>query len=203
MSPKVSTQYKIELREKILRSAIIIFSKYGFDKARMEDISIKADISKGTLYLYFKSKEELFFAISENNIKKLKEHLDLLLTQKKEDLIYNIEKFYDNFHTAIKDDEQKVYLELISECSRNPKIKKVVYEQRIKIFNIVSKYLNLQIDTGFFKKDIDVDAIASGLVSIYDGLTLSKIIGINNDFNKRTWTKTIKAIFESISRQKL
>src|SRR6476661_1458562 len=201
MSPKVSTQYKIELRERILQSAVTIFSKNGFDKSRMEDISLEAGISKGTLYLYFKSKDELFFAICENNIKKLKEQLDFLLAQKKEDLIYNVEKFYDNFHKAIKDDEQKVYMELISECSRNPKIRNVMYSHRIKVFDIVSKYLNLQIDKGLLKKDLDVEAISSGLVSIYDGLTLSKIMGIDNEFNKKSWTETTKAIFVSISNQ--
>jgi TetR/AcrR family transcriptional regulator, repressor for uid operon len=201
MSPKVSTQYKIELRERILQSAVTIFSKNGFDKSRMEDISLEAGISKGTLYLYFKSKDELFFAICENNINKLKEQLDFLLAQKKEDLIYNVEKFYDNFHNAIKDDEQKVYMELISECSRNPKIRNVMYSHRIKVFDIVSKYLNLQIDKGLLRKDLDVEAISSGLVSIYDGLTLSKIMGINNAFNKKSWTETTKAIFVSISNQ--
>jgi TetR/AcrR family transcriptional regulator, repressor for uid operon len=201
MSPKVSTQYKIELRERILHSAVTIFSKNGFDKSRMEDISLEAGISKGTLYLYFKSKDELFFAICENNIKKLKEQLDFLLAQKKEDLIYNVEKFYDNFHNAIKDDEQKVYMELISECSRNPKIRNVMYSHRIKVLDTVSKYLNLQIDKGLLRKDLDVEAISSGLVSIYDGLTLSKIMGINNAFNKKSWTETTKAIFVSISNQ--
>ncbi len=201
MSPKVNTQYKIELRERILQSAVTIFSKNGFDKSRMEDISLEAGISKGTLYLYFKSKDELFFAICENNIKKLKEQLDFLLAQKKEDLIYNVEKFYDNFHNAIKDDEQKVYMELISECSRNPKIRNVMYSHRIKVFDIVSKYLNLQIDKGLLKKDLDIEAISSGLVSIYDGLTLNKIMGIDNEFNKKSWTETTKAIFVSISNQ--
>jgi TetR/AcrR family transcriptional regulator, repressor for uid operon len=201
MSPKVSTQYKIELRERILHSAVTIFSKNGFDKSRMEDISLEAGISKGTLYLYFKSKDELFFAICENNIKKLKEQLDFLLAQKKEDLIYNVEKFYDNFHNAIKDDEQKVYMELISECSRNPKIRNVMYSHRIKVFDIVSKYLNLQIDKGLLKKNVDVEAISSGLVSIYDGLTLNHIMGINNELNKKSWIVTTKAIFESISDQ--
>ncbi len=59
----------------------------------------------------------------------------------------------------------------------------------------------MQIDKGFFKKDMDVDDIASGLVCIYDGLTLSKIIGKSNEFNKKSWTETIKAIFESISEE--
>jgi hypothetical protein len=64
----------------------------------------------------------------------------------------------------------------------------------------VSEYLNLQIEKGFLKKDVDVNAIAWGLVSLYDGLSLSKIIGISNDFNKRAWIETIKAIFEGLGR---
>ncbi len=81
MSPKVSTQYKAETRDRIISSAVIDFSLYGFDKARMEDIAIDADVSKGTLYLYFKSKEDWFYAICHNNVKKLKGQLDVLFSQ--------------------------------------------------------------------------------------------------------------------------
>ncbi|MFH1197718.1 MAG: TetR/AcrR family transcriptional regulator [bacterium] len=40
----------------------VIFSK-GYDHATMDDIAEKAELSKGTLYLYFKSKEEVYIAI--------------------------------------------------------------------------------------------------------------------------------------------
>ena len=198
MSPKVSTHYKAETRDRIISSAVINFSLNGFDKARMEDIAIDADVSKGTLYLYFKSKEDLFYAICENNVKKLKGKLDVLFGQSKGDLLYNAERFYDSFQDMVKDDEQKIAFEIISECSRNQQLRNVMYEQRLKIFGIVSEYLNLQIEKGFFKKDVDVNAIACGLVSLYDELSLSKIIGIGNDFTKRAWAETIKAISASL-----
>ncbi len=202
MSPKVSSQYKTETRDRIIHSAVINFSLNGFDKARMEDIAIDADVSKGTLYLYFKSKEDLFYAICQNNIKKLKGHLNVLFTNSKEDLLYNAEKFFDGFQDAIKDDEQNISFEIIAECSRNQRLRKVMYEQRIRILEIVSEYLNLQIKKGFVKKDLDINAIAYGLISLYDGLSLSKTIGISNDFNKKVWTETIKAIFASIGSSK-
>ena len=198
MSPKVSTQYKAETRDRIISSAVINFSINGFDKARMEDIAIDADVSKGTLYLYFKSKEDLFYAICQNSVKKLKGQLDVLFSQSKGDLLYNAERFYDSFQDMVKDDEQRIAIEIMSECSRNQQLRKVMYEQRVKVLDIVSEYLNLQIEKGFFKKDVDVNAIACGLVSLYDGLSVSKIIGISNDFNKRAWTETIKAIFASL-----
>src|SRR5919112_6836079 len=98
MCPKVSVQYKIKAKERIVESALFTFSKYGYDRTRMEDIAEGAKVSKGTLYLYFKNKEELFFAISERNIRELKEQLSTLLT-KSEDLISSAENFYENFRS--------------------------------------------------------------------------------------------------------
>lgn len=122
----------------------------------------------------------------------------MLFSKSKGNLLYNAERFYDGFQDMVKDDEGRIAFEIISECSRNQQLRKVMYEERMNMFGIVSEYLNLQIEKGFLKKAVDVNTIACGLVSLYDGLSLSKIIGISNDFNKRAWTETIKAIFASL-----
>lgn len=197
MCPRVTDQYKTEVKEKIVQAAITTFSKYGYDKTRMDDIAKSAKLGKGTLYLYFKSKEELFYAISENSIKELKEQLSKLFS-KKEDLVHDAEKFYDQYRNLIHDSE-KVSFEIIAESSRNPKLRKALYEQRMKVYDIVIDYLRRQIEKGFFRKDMDVNAIASGLVALYDGLTISKLLGISEYHNKKAWTQTIRAIFTGIS----
>ena len=197
MCPRVTDQYKTEVKEKIVQAAITTFSKYGYDKTRMDDIAKSAKLGKGTLYLYFKSKEELFYAISENSIKELKEQLSKLFS-KKEDLVHDAEKFYDQYRNLIHDSE-KVSFEMIAESSRNPKLRKALYEQRMKVYDIVIDYLRRQIEKGFFRKDMDVNAIASGLVALYDGLTISKLLGISEYHNKKAWTQTIRAIFTGIN----
>ena len=197
MCPRVTDQYKTEVKDKIVQAAITSFSKYGYDKTRMDDIAKSAKLGKGTLYLYFKSKEELFYAISENSIKELKEQLSKLFS-KKEDLVHDAEKFYDQYRNLIHDSE-KVSFEMIAESSRNPKLRKALYEQRMKVYDIVIDYLRRQIEKGFFRKDMDVNAIASGLVALYDGLTISKLLGISEYYNKKTWTQTIRAIFSGIN----
>jgi AcrR family transcriptional regulator len=68
-------------KQSILDAAREIFSQNGFHSTRMEDIADEAEVSKGTLYLYFQSKEELLAHL-------LLEGLDLLLTAlEDEDLI--------------------------------------------------------------------------------------------------------------------
>ncbi len=49
--------------DEILDAALTIFSEKGFAEARMDDVANKAGLSKGSLYLYFNSKEQLFEAL--------------------------------------------------------------------------------------------------------------------------------------------
>lgn len=51
--------------EEILDAALAVFSKAGFHKARIEDIAERAGVAKGTVYLYFPGKKELFCALIE------------------------------------------------------------------------------------------------------------------------------------------
>ncbi len=57
--PNVSDERKVQ----IINAAEDVFTKKGFDEARMDDIAEETGLSKGTLYLYFKSKDDLIIAI--------------------------------------------------------------------------------------------------------------------------------------------
>jgi len=47
-------------KEQILEAAIKVFAAKGFFKAKVEEIAIEAKVGKGTVYEYFKSKQDLF-----------------------------------------------------------------------------------------------------------------------------------------------
>jgi AcrR family transcriptional regulator len=51
-------------RQQIIVAAKRVFSQKGFNKATMEDIARESELSPGTLYLYFKNKEELYASLS-------------------------------------------------------------------------------------------------------------------------------------------
>ena len=51
-------------RQQIIVAAKRVFSNKGFNKATMEDIAKESELSPGTLYLYFKNKEELYASLS-------------------------------------------------------------------------------------------------------------------------------------------
>jgi AcrR family transcriptional regulator len=52
----------------ILEAALAVFAEKGFAATRLDDIAAKAGITKGTIYLYFDSKQALFEALARQSI---------------------------------------------------------------------------------------------------------------------------------------
>ena len=59
---------KQQRREEIIQAAERVFYSLGLEQATMDDVAAEAELSKGTLYLYFKSKEELHFEVGRKAI---------------------------------------------------------------------------------------------------------------------------------------
>lgn len=57
------TRRKEARPEEITAAALDVFVERGYANARLEDVAARAGVSKGTLYLYFENKEELFKAV--------------------------------------------------------------------------------------------------------------------------------------------
>jgi len=70
--PTVTRQRRKEARpQELLNAALDLFVEKGFSAARSDEVAARAGVSKGTLYLYFPSKEELFKAVVRNNLSAL------------------------------------------------------------------------------------------------------------------------------------
>ncbi len=66
---------KVQRRNTIINAAEKVFFKEGIEKASMDQVAQEAELSKGTLYLYFKSKEELYRTIVIRGFIALKRYL--------------------------------------------------------------------------------------------------------------------------------
>lgn len=77
-------QKKTELkREAILRSAAAAFRRKGYHGTSMEDISIALLMTKGSLYYYFKDKEEILFACHDFSLDRVLERMKQVLESEK------------------------------------------------------------------------------------------------------------------------
>lgn len=81
-------------RREILDAAEQVFATRGFTSARMDDIADTAGVAKGTLYLYFSSKQELFVSLLEERTQEYINTLDRWLE--------NTQSLSEFIHVSVK-----------------------------------------------------------------------------------------------------
>lgn len=69
-------------RQAILRTAAWMFSRRSFHEVKLDDVAAQARIGKGTVYIYFKSKEDLYESLILQGFDDLIEHLQALSSSK-------------------------------------------------------------------------------------------------------------------------
>ncbi|OYP63216.1 TetR/AcrR family transcriptional regulator [Prevotella sp. P2-180] len=69
-------------RQKLVDVARQLFAKNGFENTTMNDIAISSGKGRRTLYTYFKSKEEVYYAVIESELERLSDKLDEVAAKK-------------------------------------------------------------------------------------------------------------------------
>lgn len=64
---------QVSRRNQILNAAVTVFSTRGYRATLVDEIAQEAGVAKGTLYLYFKSKEEMYLEAFRENVERLHE----------------------------------------------------------------------------------------------------------------------------------
>jgi TetR/AcrR family fatty acid metabolism transcriptional regulator len=76
----VSETHRIEKRDRITEAAISVFAQKGYRASRVADVAREAGVADGTIYLYFRSKEELLLTIFEEKMEDLLSELSEALS---------------------------------------------------------------------------------------------------------------------------
>ena len=192
--PKVSQEHKEKIKNLIFEAALKNFSKHGYDQTKMDDIAKSANVSKGTLYLYFSSKEDLFYHMCKQSRQNLADVRSGLFEDKRK-LVSDLGKFYDDLVSKQKETE-RTWIEGIAESLRNQKLRQAVIHQRNELEELVTEFLRqMRRDGGFFRDDVDLKTIAKGMIALYDGLAVMRITNKHDSAVRDSWIETMSAIF--------
>jgi len=170
------------LREKILSGADRLFQKYGLLKTTMEDIAREAGKGKSTLYYYFKSKEEIFDEIIQNEKKQFFETIQIAVskapTAKEKLHVFIITRFtrlkeLTNLYNVMANELK----EALDGCVNDMSLRyRKQYDQ--KEADIVKSIFQYGIVTGEFRvfSEEDLDLMAFVFMSSQHGLEIDLII---------------------------
>jgi len=88
----------------ILDAAAFLFRRKGFAHTTIEDIAGRAEIAKATIYLYFKSKADLYFCLTQHTLEELSRNLKKILENKQDEPEDKIRKFLRAVYEIYKKD---------------------------------------------------------------------------------------------------
>lgn len=172
--PKVDIEYEERKRNDILNAALLCFARKGYYETRMDDIVAESGLSKGSIYRYFKSKEELFLSLQDRHLKAMKDNLIDALSSI-EGATEKLKKGAEYFFTALCKEHAifaRITMEFWSEAARNKNISRrfcCLYEDwHAFVVNILKE----GIKRGEIKKNLDVNSAASVIMAACDGLIL-------------------------------
>ncbi len=190
--PKVVPEYREEAKNRILDAALQEFSEKGFHQTTMEDVAKRVGVSKGALYLYFKSKEELFKGIYEKAPQALS---DIMRSSfKTGDFIESSSQIFDRMMKQYASNPSLSF-EIFAEATRNPDLKKVLRANYDEYVNIMINFLKEQKQEGNVTRDLDLHALAQALISLWNGMEALLVVGYPAAEVKRAWLEVLRTMF--------
>lgn len=169
--PKVSREHFIKRKQQILAAAKTVFCRKGFEPATMQDVVEESGMSRGGVYQYFSSTEEMMRALLEQSNSEFIRHLDSSL--KLQAKIWNIlQDYLDDLEKEASDTFSLVINEyLVSgwRASERTDYLKKRYESGMALF---LHLFNEGIRRGEFKPVQPVSSIIQFFMNVNDGIAL-------------------------------
>jgi len=182
MAPKVTVEYKDEKRLAILDAALRCFADKGYRDTTITDISNYLLMSKGSIYIYFTSKEDIYKQLMENRmewmITQTSSKFDEYMTAS-EKLRQLVRMFTDQTLDDVK--ELLIFhLEFMLISSRQNSLKKVMHKHIEMATRFVQEIINEGKMSGEFRVDTDSLSASTLFWALRDGLALH-LLNIDDD----------------------
>lgn len=192
---------KIQRRDDILSAAQEVFFDKGLQNATMDEIAEKAELSKGTIYLYYRSKEDLYLAVMMRGMELLYDRFARAVAERQKaiDALRSLADAYIRFFHEDRNLFRMLHF------SQTPQLHKQVSEemlstcsiQNMKLWNFVQDLIARGIKEGDIRHDVNPISVAVVLWSATTSI-MARI-----DYAAEYWKSTMNIDLEIVLRQSL
>jgi AcrR family transcriptional regulator len=162
----------------ILRSARSLFFKKGFNKVTVDEIAKSAELGKGSIYLYFDSKEEIYAQILLSDIDNFNRRVSVLLEKGSSatDLLTEFSYIYIDFF--LNDGELfrilMAYMLQPAKMNLPEKLNAQILNANASSINVIGQILQLGVDSKEFSAEVNIKqnqnalwGLLNGIISLY------------------------------------
>ncbi len=189
--PRVVRGYKETARSQIVEAALEVFASKGYHGSTMEDIAKKLGVSKGAIYLYFRSKEDLLREIQASTRQRVVEQLKQAFESK--DPEKGVEVFFDSIFQASELGLHNAF-DMFSLAAHNEKLRKILREDHDNDLKMLTDFLNEQIRKGTINPKIDKRFLAPLFVGISFEILVELVLGYDKSTIRKEWVETVSAL---------
>jgi AcrR family transcriptional regulator len=196
--PKVVPEYKEVAKSKIVEAARVVFGKKGYHDATMDDVAKEVGVSKGALYSYFNSKEDLLKEIS------LQGHQTLRIILGETSACKNLESALEQVYVTITGKYKgnlHTHFEIVALASHDANIRKIVFKDYQKDIDAIEGFVNEKKKQGFIRMDVNARVLAELFTALYMGTLAKLVMGFPDEVVRDQWIKSMVLILGIASKQ--
>jgi AcrR family transcriptional regulator len=190
--PKVVPEYKEDAKRRIIEAAMDVIAEHGCDQMTIDEVAKKLGVTKGAVYWYFKSKEELVAAVLNK--------FQLEIQSMTFESFYNrpleetLSLIFDRFSLA-DDRHRAIYFELFALASRNSEVRHATIEYNKGLVATFEDAIAKEKRKNFIQTHADAHRLAQLLAAFFIGLQNNGVWTYNREM-KEMWLEGAKILLK-------
>ncbi len=185
---------KHETRERLVNSAIDLFSSRGFNQTSVEDITEAADVGKGTFFNYFPTKEHVLGELADLQMRRLNDGLAAAQTGRS---AYDVLRDLSQVMPRLPGRSRMMTRSLLSGLAGSDTVRSLILPGMIRGREVLAKVFEIGQQRGEIRSDVPAADLALLFQQSMFGAIVLWSVGVENDLPKMI-EKTFPAIWEGV-----
>jgi TetR/AcrR family fatty acid metabolism transcriptional regulator len=177
--------------KQIIDAAVIVIAENGYHQAQVSKIAKQAGVADGTIYLYFKNKEDILVSLFQEKmgifIEKIEE--EIRTEQSASEKLYTL---IDKHFSLLAEDHHLAIVTQLELRQSNKELRLRINEVLKGYFNVVDKIITSGQEAGEFREDLDLRLTRQMIFGTIDEIVTTWVM---ND-QKYNLTKQVKQVHE-------
>ena len=161
--------------EKIIEAAVKVFASKGFYNAKVAEIAREAGIADGTIYLYFKNKDDILISLFEEKINKIILRVQAEI-QKIDDPVEKLRKFITLHLKLVREDRHLAEVIQVELRQSNKFMREYDPVKFLDYMNIISSVVKEGQQRNIFRKEVSPGIVKRALFGALDEMALHFVL---------------------------
>ncbi len=195
--PKVNKEHQELRRSQIIGATVKCIARKGFHQTSMQDIVAESGLSPGSIYTYFKSKEEIIKAVADRRLGNEKKIIADAFGSGDRSMALNrlVDIFFGQFTDEDVRTERSIGVQLWGEALCNPKVREIVREGIEESRKSLTEVLAAYQRQGKLSGDLSPDAVARVMLAQFQGFVLQ--IALDDRLDIYEYVKVVKHLIST------